>query len=122
MNRRSFLASLAASASALVLPYEPKRVYSFMPGRPFAGINAWLPDGLYVDERGQLQKAGGGPVELRLQEQPGIVSGRAPLAQIEAQQLALRERWARDFAFYASAEPPDFYGPSIASMLKLERQ
>lgn len=52
MNRRSFLASLAASASALVLPYEPKRVYSFMPGR------------LWVDERGELQKAGDGLVRV----------------------------------------------------------
>ncbi len=29
MNRRTFLTSLGAAAGALVLPYEPKRVYSF---------------------------------------------------------------------------------------------
>jgi hypothetical protein len=32
MNRRSFLASLTAAAGALILPYEPKRVYSFGEG------------------------------------------------------------------------------------------
>lgn len=81
MNRRSFLASIAASASALVLPWEPKRVYSFMPGR------LWEPEWMLVE---------------RWREEPGIRSGRVLLAQIEAQQLKLHERWARDMAFYSS--------------------
>ena len=29
MNRRSFFRAVGAAASALVLPYEPERVYSF---------------------------------------------------------------------------------------------
>ncbi len=43
MNRRGFLASLGAAVGALVLPYEPKRVYSF-PAKPqLRGLAAWLP-------------------------------------------------------------------------------
>lgn len=39
MNRRAFLSALAATAGCIVLPWEPKRVYSFarelrVPGSP----------------------------------------------------------------------------------------
>ena len=33
MKRRSFLAAAAAAVTGLILPYEPKRIYSF-PSRP----------------------------------------------------------------------------------------
>jgi hypothetical protein len=33
MNRRAFLSALTATASGLVLPWEPRRVYSFGSGR-----------------------------------------------------------------------------------------
>ena len=45
MNRRSFLRSLTAAAGALVLPYEPERVYSFGEGvGRIVGLEAWMPD------------------------------------------------------------------------------
>ena len=43
MNRRSFLGALAAAAGAMILPYEPKRVYSFARELRVPGVEEFVP-------------------------------------------------------------------------------